>query len=200
MSAVAFSVFGVAITWLELAGDLTGIGCVWLLTRQNVWNWPVGLLNTVLFCVLFVQAKLYGDAVLQAFFFALGVWGWVEWVRHAGPRDGPPVRRTSSREWTALAAAAVLGTGLAALYLARFTDSPVPLADGSVLVLSLCATWGQVKKRLESWWIWIFVDVVSVPLYVSRKLYPTALLYVVFGILCVFGLRAWKKSFEEQQA
>lgn len=198
MSPVAFTLFGVDVSWLELAGDLTGIGCVWLLTREHVWNWPVGLLNTALFCVLFVQSKLYGDAALQLFFFAFGLWGWWAWVRHAGPRAGPPVRRTTRREWVGLGAAALAGTGAAAVYLARFTDSPVPVADGSVLVLSLCATWGQVKKVLESWWLWIAVDVISVPLYLSRKLYPTALLYFVFGCLCVVGLRAWTRSLKEQ--
>ncbi|MBS1150073.1 MAG: hypothetical protein H6Q89_1771 [Myxococcaceae bacterium] len=191
---MAFTLWGVDLTWLELGGDLAGVASVWLLTRQNVWNWPVGLLNTVLFFVLFLQSKLYGDGALQVFFFALGVWGWWSWVRKAGPTEGPPVRRTSKREWLLLALAAVGGTAAAALYLKRFTDSPVPLADGSVLVLSLCATWGQVKKRLESWWIWIGVDVISVPLYVNRKLYPTALLYFLFGCLCVLGLREWTRA------
>ena len=196
MTAVAFTFWGVSITWLELAGDLTGIVSVWLLTRRNIWNWPIGLLNTVLFSILFVQSKLYGDAVLQLFFFAMGVWGWWSWVHSAGPTEAAPVRRTSKREWTLLALAAIVGTSFAVLYLSHFTDSPVPLADGSILVLSLCATWGQVKKRLESWWIWIGVDVISVPLYLNRKLYPTALLYFVFGCLCVVGLRRWRRSLQ----
>ncbi len=197
---IALTLWGVDISWLELAGDFFGVISVWLLTRQNIWNWPTGLINTALFALLFLQSKLYGDAALQLFFFGMGVWGWWTWVRNAGPTEGPAVQRTSKTEWLLLAIAALVGTGLAALYLQHFTDSPVPLADGSILVLSLCATWGQVKKRLESWWIWIGVDVISVPLYVNRKLYPTAALYFVFGCLCVLGLREWTRSLRARPA
>ena len=85
-------------------------------------------------------------------------------------------------------------------WLAHATDSPAPLADATVLSLSLAATWGQAEKLVESWWIWIAVDVISVPLYVSRSLYPTAGLYVIFGILCVFGLRGWSRTLHAEAA
>jgi nicotinamide mononucleotide transporter len=104
------------------------------------------------------------------------------------------VRRTRPREWAVLAAVVVVATGGLAAWLAHHTDSPAPLADASVFTLSLAATWGQAEKLLESWWIWIAVDVVSVPLYVSRGLYPTAGVYVIFGALCVVGLRGWRRA------
>jgi nicotinamide mononucleotide transporter len=81
--------------------------------------------------------------------------------------------------------------------LSRHTDSPVPVADATVTGLSLAATYGQARKLVESWWIWIAVDVVSVPLYISRGLYPTAALYFVFGCLCVAGLRSWRRELSQ---
>jgi nicotinamide mononucleotide transporter len=89
-------------------------------------------------------------------------------------------------------------TGVIAHFLSRHTDSPAPAADASILTLSLAATYGQAQKLLESWWVWIVVDVVSVPLYVSRALYPTALLYAVFGGLCVKGLMEWTFTLDEK--
>ena len=74
------------------------------------------------------------------------------------------------------------------------------LRDASVLTLSLAATYGQTQKALESWWIWIVVDVISVPLYINRHLYPTAGLYVVFGVLCVGGLREWTRDLRETRS
>lgn len=75
---------------------------------------------------------------------------------------------------------------------AAFVIAGVPVSWSEVL--SLAATWGQAEKRSESWWIWIAVDVISVPLYASRALYPTAGLYVIFGALCVLGLRSWSRE------
>src|SRR5215470_12860353 len=160
---------------MELVGSLTGLACVYLVARASVWNWPVGIANTVLYTAVFLSAKLYGDALLQVVFTALGVYGWWSWTHADGGAGELPVRRATQTELALAATASLVGTAGAALVLARHTDSPVPVWDASVLVLSLVATWGQAKKWLESWWLWILVDVVSVPLYVTRHLYPTAL-------------------------
>lgn len=186
------------ITWAELWGDLTGLLCVWLVARQHLWNWPIGLLNNAFFFILFWWSKLYGDAVLQVVFAVIGVYGWWSWMRGAGTVAGAlPVRRTRAKEWMVLGGATLLATVGAAWWLSRQTDSPVPLWDGSVLTLSLAATYGQAKKLLESWWLWILVDVLSIPLYVVRGLYPTAILYALFLALCVVGLRAWRRELLE---
>ena len=198
MDPVAFVVAGSPVTWIELIGDLTGLACVYLVARANIWNWPVGIANTVLFFFVFVRARLYGDALLQVVFTALGIYGWWTWAR-PGERGGElPVRRATPAETLAGAALSLAGTGVAALILAHNTDSPVPLWDASVLVLSLVATYAQAVKVVESWWLWIAVDVISVPLYVARALYPTALLYALFLALCILGLREWLRLLREQ--
>jgi nicotinamide mononucleotide transporter len=140
------------------------------------------------------RAKLHSDITLQGVFFALGCYGWWRVPRGARGDTALAVRRTRRREWGVLAAAVVIATAGLAAWLAHATDSPAPLADASVLTLSLAATWGQAEKLIESWWIWITVDVISVPLYVSRGLYPTAGVYVIFGALCVVGLRGWSRA------
>lgn len=183
------------VTPAEIVGDLTGVLCVWLVARQHLWSWPIGLLNNAFFLLIFWWAKLYADAALQLVFAALGVFGWWSWVRGTGEGDAElPVRRTTRREWLVMGAVVIFFTGAVARWLAARTDSPVPLWDASVLTLSLAATYGQARKLLESWWLWIAVDVLSVPLYVSRGLYPTAALYAVFLALCLAGLRAWTRA------
>ena len=194
LQRAAAVVAGAPVTWAEVLGDVTGAACVWLLARQSVWNWPLGLGNNVFWGLLFWDAKLYGDSVLQAIFFALGCYGWWCWVRPRAGRTALTVRRTSPREWWIVGGLTTLATAAASAFLAQRTDSPVPLADASVLTLSLAATYGQALKLVESWWVWIAVDVISVPLYVSRGLYPTAALYAVFGVLCVTGLARWSRE------
>jgi nicotinamide mononucleotide transporter len=196
----AFSVLGVPVAWNELLGDVSGALCVWLLVRQSIWNWPLGLLNNVFWALSFYAARLYADAALQGIFFALGVYGLATWLRGAG-RTGAElrVRRMRRSEWLLLSAASAVVTVAAAAALVRYTDSPVPGWDAGVLALSLAATYGQAQKLLESWWIWIAVDVISVPLYVSRGLYPTALLYAIFLALCVRGLQQWSRGLHAQE-
>ena len=86
-NATAFTVFDEPTTWGEVLGFVTGVWCVWLVVRRNVWNWPVGIANNVFFLLLFVEAGLFADSALQVVYLVLGFYGWWAWVR--GGVTGP---------------------------------------------------------------------------------------------------------------
>ncbi|MEV6195618.1 nicotinamide riboside transporter PnuC [Streptomyces sp. NPDC051920] len=184
------------LSWTEALGFATGAVCVWLVARQHIANWPVGIANNVFFIVLFLEAGLYADAGLQVVFIALAAYGWWTWARGDGPATAGslPVRATTRAEWVWLAAAGVLGTAALTLLLDRATDSTVPFWDALTTALSLTATYGQCRKLLESWWLWIAADLVYIPLYAYKGLYLTSLLYVGFLALCVVGLLGWRRT------
>jgi nicotinamide mononucleotide transporter len=104
------------------------------------------------------------------------------------------VRRSTRAEWALLAAAGTMGTAALAVLLDRFTDSAVPFWDALTTALSLAATYGQCRKLVESWWLWIAADLVYIPLYAYKGLFLTSLLYAGFVALCVGGLRGWRSD------
>jgi nicotinamide mononucleotide transporter len=186
------TLFGVETTWTELLGFATGLVTVWLVVRQHIANWPVGIANVLFLMVVFWQAGLYADAGLQIVYVLLGLYGWWQWG-YGGERRTPlTVRRTTGPEWTGLAVAGALCTVALWLFLDRLTASTVPLPDAATTALSLMATYGQAKKLVESWWLWIAADLIYIPLYAYKGLWFTAILYVAFLALCVLGLRAWR--------
>lgn len=193
LQSTAFSLLGESVSVIEVIGFVTGALCVWAVTRQFVWNWPVGIANNVAFLILFVGVGLYADAVLQVIFAAVAVYGWILWSRRGAANRGAvvEVRRATGREVIGGLAAAALLTAAAAVLLHSATDSTVPLPDAFVLAGSLLATWGQARKIIEQWWVWIAVDVVSIPLYAAKGLWLTAVLYTGFLALCIDGLRRW---------
>ncbi|MFD0271336.1 nicotinamide riboside transporter PnuC [Streptomyces sp. NPDC127106] len=183
-------------SWTEVLGFATGALCVWLVARQHLANWPVGIANNVFFIVLFTRAGLYADAGLQIVFIALAAYGWWSWTHGGGPgtTGALPVRRTTRTEWAVLAAAGAVGVLALTLLLDWATDSTVPFWDALTTGLSLMATYGQCRKLVESWWLWIAADLVYVPLYAYKGLYLTAALYVGFLALCVAGLIGWRRT------
>ncbi|MEU4726956.1 MULTISPECIES: nicotinamide riboside transporter PnuC [unclassified Streptomyces] len=183
-------------SWTEVLGFVTGALCVWLVARQHIANWPIGIANNVFFIVLFAQAGLYADAGLQIVFIALAAYGWWSWTHGGGPgtTGALPVRRTTRTEWAALAAAGAVGVLALTLLLSRATDSTVPFWDALTTALSLAATYGQCRKLVESWWLWIAADLIYIPLYAYKGLHLTALLYVGFLALCVAGLAGWRRT------
>ncbi|MBW8481341.1 nicotinamide riboside transporter PnuC [Actinomadura parmotrematis] len=180
--------------WAELLGFATGAVNVGMVVRQNIWNWPVGAANVVLLGLVFLDGGLYADASLQAVYLVLQVYGWWVWMYGGRGRDELPVRRTRGGEWAAIGAAGIAATGVMYWVLATWTDSTVPFWDALTTALSLMATYGQTRKLLESWWLWIIVDLVYIPLYAYKDLHLTAVLYVVFLAICVAGLLAWRRA------
>jgi nicotinamide mononucleotide transporter len=198
LSGVAFTAFGVGTTWAEVLGFATGLVNVGLLVRRNILNWPVGILNVLLLMLVFWSAGLYADATLQILYVLLGAYGWWAWLHGGASRTPLTVRATTRTEWLALTVAGVLLTGGLWLFLDRLTGSTVPLADALTTALSLLATYGQTRKLVESWWLWIAADLIYIPLYAYKDLWLTALLYVAFLLLCVLGLRAWQAARRNQ--
>ncbi|MFD7084304.1 nicotinamide riboside transporter PnuC [Streptomyces sp. NPDC002181] len=183
-------------SWTEILGFATGALCVWLVARQHVANWPIGIANNVFFIVLFARSGLYADAGLQIVFIALAAYGWWSWTHGGGPgtAEALPVRRTTRTEWAVLAAAGAVGVLGLTLLLGRVTDSTVPFWDALTTGLSLMATYGQCRKLVESWWLWIAADLVYIPLYAYKGLYLTSALYAGFLALCVVGLLGWRRT------
>jgi nicotinamide mononucleotide transporter len=192
--STAFTAMGAAVTWAEVLGFGTGLLNVWLLVRQHILNWPLGILNVMLLMVVFWSAGLYADACLQIVYIVLGLIGWWTWQYGGEQHAALRVRTTGSREWVGLAVAGVVLTAALWLFLDRLTESTVPLADAVTTALSLLATYGQVRKLVENWWLWIAADLIYIPLYAYKQLWLTAILYVAFLTLCVLGLRAWRAA------
>lgn len=192
LMAPAFQLGQAPTSWAELLGFFTGALSVWLVAKQNVLTWPVGLLNVAVLGLVFLESQLYADAALQLVYVMLQAYGWWMWLRgDAGTRE---VTTTSRDEWLALLATCVLATASLSWVLYGYTDSTVPFWDACTTSISLLAIYGQSRKRVESWWLWIVVDLIYIPLYAFKQLYLTSALYTIFLGLCVLGLRAWRRS------
>ena len=186
---------GIAEAW----GFVTGGICVWLVVREHLWNWPIGLANNIFFFVLFLQGRLFADMSLQVVYFGLGVYGWLNWIRGGVNRTSLKISRITRFEWVALTATIPLATwGLREILLA--VNGAAPFWDSLTTVLSLAAQYLLCRKRFENWFFWIAADVVYVPLYLSRHLPLTALLYGVFLAMCLVGVWEWKRSMRKGTA
>jgi nicotinamide mononucleotide transporter len=177
----------------EVLGFITGGISVWLVVKGNLWTWPVGIANNVLFIVLFWRARLYADMGLQWAYVAISIAGWWFWLRGGAERSRRRVARVGLAELVAVLAAAAVATVLLTDYL-RSVDDSAPFLDALTTSLSLAAMYLMARKLVENWWLWIAADVIYIPLYVAKELPLTGLLYAVFLAMCVRGLVDWSRS------
>jgi nicotinamide mononucleotide transporter len=177
--------------WQELAGFLTGALCVWLLIRQNIWNWPIGIANNIVYVIVFYKSGLFADSGLQYVYMAIAFYGWWNWLHGGLNYSELKVNRASAS--ALLGYAALAGVVTALLYwILRHTPSTVPFADGLTTALFLTAQYMMSRKLVENWWFWIIGDVLVIGLYIYKDLYLTAALYVVFLAMSIGGLLEWQ--------
>ena len=181
---------------IEIAAALLGVVNVALVVRRSTWNYPFGILMVVLYFFVFWSSKLYSDALLQIFFLVIQLYGWWAWahaehVDHGVVVGWMPWRRRMP--WIAGTSAAILlwGTGMA-----RFTDAAAPFVDATTAGLSVAAQILQSLRRIESWVLWIAVDVIAIGLFAWRQLFVTSALYGLFLVLSGIGLLQWRRRAE----
>jgi nicotinamide mononucleotide transporter len=192
------SFLGFSTTPLELISFVLSILTVWLNIRRIHWAWLFAIVSSATYGIVFFEARLYGDAGLQAVFIAASIWGWYEWLRGIGADDKPlVVTRLDGKGWIWSLAGWALGFLLLSWFLHAYTDTDVPHMDGFLTAGSLLGTVLAARKKVENWHVWIAVDVLYVGLYVYKGLHLTAVLYALFVAMAVLGLRTWARAARE---
>lgn len=191
--AEAARLWGASVTWTELVAVVLALAMVGCNIREIHWGWPLAIASSLLYFALFWHHKLYGDASLQVFFAVVALWGWFQWLR--GRRaDGSRLRvvRLPAAGRVAVLATAAMLWPLTAVFLETHTDTDVAWWDAFPTAVSVIGQFLLGRKYIETWLVWIVVNVVSVGLFAFKGLWLTAGLYVVFIALSVAGWRAWR--------
>jgi nicotinamide mononucleotide transporter len=184
----------------EIVGNVFGLASALFGMRRLVSAWPIGIVGNVLLFTVFVgglfdtpqDKDLWGQAGRQVFFALVSLYGWYRWyqTRHGGAKTGVQPRWATARQRLELLGAAVVLYAIS-YFVLRELGSWGPQWDAWILTGSILATYGMARGFVEFWLIWIAVDVVGVPLLVQAKFYPSAAMYVVYGLFCVVGFAAW---------
>jgi len=194
----AFELWGAPTSWLELVAFALALAMVACNIREIHWGWPLAMLSSALYLLLFWRNRLYGDALLQAFFVALALWGWSQWLQ--GRQTPEDTTQRQALRISSMGPRGRLGVVLACMtlwpltgwFLQRYTDSDVPWWDAFPTAASLV---GQVLlglKLTENWLVWLIVNLVCIGLFAYKGLWLTTVLYALFSALSVVGWRAWR--------
>lgn len=183
---------------LEITAAVFGAVAVYLAARENIWSWPTAIVNVSLYTIVFFQSRLYADMGLQVVYLVLSIYGWFNWLHGGAQRSTLHVTRASPRLLLALVAFVAIASYALGATLAARTNAALPYLDSALTVTSLIGQWLMTRKILENWLLWIAVDIVYVPMFLSRGLAATAVLYAVFLVLAVLGFVEWRRSYSRQ--
>jgi nicotinamide mononucleotide transporter len=199
--ATAFTLWSSPVTWLEILAFGLSVLMVLCNLRVDPLGWPLAIASSLLYALLFLDSKLYGEAGLQVFFVVVALWGWWQWRRGRDEQGAAlVVHRLTVRARWGFAASLLAAWPLAGWLLGRCTDSEVPFLDALATVASIG---GQIllgRKLVENWLVWLGVNLFSIGLFAFKSLWLTTLLYAVFAALSVLGWRTWRTRIEHGPA
>lgn len=179
--------------WIEPLAALLGVLSVWLMTKQKPLAWPVGLLMVLLYVLVFYEARLYSEMLLQLIYALLQGYGWWRWLR-GGLAQKPLAVSVlpAGRLWRDLSVGLLITLVLGAL-MSRYTDANLPWLDAALTGFSLVGQYWMANKRLQCWPLWLVLDLVYVGMFLAVGLQLTAALYLVFTGLAAYGWWQWSR-------
>jgi nicotinamide mononucleotide transporter len=186
------------VSTVELVATVFGLACVWMYVRQSIWSWPTGLVQVMLFALVFYRARLYSDFLLHLVYVVLQIYGWYCWSARGDAKPQLPITTLTLGPRIMCGVIALTGSLTLGFTMHRFTDASLPYWDASIAGMSLVAQYLLARKILENWLLWIAVDIVAIGVYLAKGLYLTTGLYAVFLVMATMGWMAWLNSYRRQ--
>lgn len=217
VKTIFFTLWGYPMSYLEFfAVAISGLA-TWLVAVNNVWTWPIAVVGVILFFFLFYQVQLYPDMFLQVFFLVTYLLGWWRWSH---PGKGEAVTRDSNSQqalrisrmpshqiviWMLAGVVAMVALGHFASHLHTLfplvfsKPSAFPYLDSFTTVMSIAGTFMMIEKRLECWYVWLVIDLLSTYMYFVKDIKLVGAEYFVFCIIAGLGAWNWTREYQSYQ-
>ena len=182
--------------WFEIVAAILAIAYLILAMLQDIRCWVAWIISSLMYFFVMYSANLYMEALLQIFYIFIGLYGLYQWRFKADKKDALKITTWSVKNHLIVIGALVFLTSLSGYVLMIYTAAASPFIDAFTTWGAIAASYLVAKKILENWFYWFVIDFVSVFLFISRELYPTALLFIVYLVLVVIGYSAWRKSWQ----
>ncbi len=189
-----------AYTGLEAFAVVLAVMYLVLAIRQNIWCWFCAGVSSAMFVFLFFDVRLYMEAVLNIFYFAMAVYGWHTWNSgRSAAQELPVIVWSHKLHFSALAIIVAVSLGFGYLLDTR-TDAAFPYVDSLTTWGAVWATFLVARKVLENWWYWLVIDATMIYVFWAKGLELTAVLYVFYLALIPIGLLSWTRSYRKARA
>ncbi|GAB4045787.1 nicotinamide riboside transporter PnuC [Spirosoma litoris] len=205
---IFFTLWDYPMSYLEFFGVVSGSVATWLAARAHVWSWPIGAASVLLFFFLFYQIQLYPDMFLQVFFFVTNLQGWWRWthptVDEADQHNELRVTRLVGRPLVLVLLGGVVATGVLGTFAQNLhvwfpvlfsKPSAFPYLDSFTTVMSIIGTFMMIHKKLECWWVWLVIDIISTYMYFNKGVKLVGFEYAIFCLIAFQGAWHWTKEY-----
>lgn len=178
----------------EVVAVIMAIAYLILAMYENILCWLAALISTSIYVFLFFDVNLYMESGLQIYYIIMALYGWYAWRKHSDKNDDLHISRWTINQHLMAIIGILIITAISAHFLGE-TQADYPWLDSFTTWSAVLTTWMVARKILENWLYWIVIDSISIYLFINKELYLTALLFLIYVILCVYGYRQWNLKY-----
>jgi len=186
-----------ASSWLEITAVLFGLMSVWYSKQENILVYPTGIVSVLIYIYITFEYKLYADTGINGYYLIMSIYGWYHWTHTDDDANQIAISNNSNKE-NLITIIIFMVSFLIIRYGLDFTDSDVPGWDALTTSTAITGMWLMARKKIENWIAWIITDLISIPLYLYKGLPSTALQFLIFTFLAVWGYFSWKNKWKQQ--
>ncbi|MFA5655568.1 MAG: nicotinamide riboside transporter PnuC [Dysgonamonadaceae bacterium] len=190
---------------IEIIAVVFGVLSVWYAHKENIWVFPLGIINVLIYIYICISARLYANAGINVVYFLTNVYGWYMWSRTNEDQESLQISRNTNKQNALWLLSAIILYGIIVWILRaanqddpEYLNSILPWIDGLNTSFFLCATFLMALKKIENWLFWIAGNIISIPIYFSQELYFTSLQYAIFLVIAIMGWREWNTRWKER--
>ncbi|MBE0439831.1 MAG: nicotinamide mononucleotide transporter [Gammaproteobacteria bacterium] len=182
----------------EIIAALLGIGYIIFAARESQWCWPLALISTLIYTILFWEGQLPMQALLNFYYMGMAIYGYLLWRKHGISEDNLAITSWSWSKQALFLFIATLLSVITAYYLDITQSSQHPYLDASVTIFSVMNTWLMARKVLQNWLYWVVIDSAAIVLYAQSAYYATVVLFGVYTVLAMIGFINWRRLYKNQ--
>ena len=178
---------------LESLAVVTAIMYLILAAKEDVRCWYAGLISSILYFYIMLQAGLLMEGGLQIFYVFMAVYGWTQWKDTNNKTSSLKISSWNKTTHLIIISFVITLSLISGIFLEKFTNAALPFLDALTTWGAIASTYMVAKKIIENWFYWFVIDSISIYLFISRELFLTAFLFLIYLVIIIYGYRSWKK-------
>lgn len=183
------------LTFLQILGTAFGVVQVLLARKNNINNYLFGIISILISMWVLYESQLYGDILLNLYYFGMSIYGWTYW-KFGKQKKETPISYSNKQEHITALGIVILCFAVMAYWLNFHTNSNVPIWDAFVSAFAWAGMWLMAKRKMENWIYLNISNVIAIPLLFYKELYVYAGLTIFLFIVGVSGYIKWRKIFK----
>ena len=169
-------------------------------------SYITGLISSILTSYVSLKNNLYGLFFFYLIIFApMQVYGYINWKNNEDDSKNVKIRAFTLKNSLIIIFACIIGSFLLGYLLTLIPNQKLAFLDASSNIINLCAVILMILRFNESWWIWLFNNIIDLIIWsvtfknngmAAFSMFTSSLIYLIIN---VYGIIKWNKKLKDDK-